>query len=617
MRTAVLFFGEIRGYPDLWKHIYKYIVEPNNADVFMHHFCDEANFLDSFQDAEIKKIVTNYYLNKGLNLFANPQLADIFSPKTLNFEKRRDFVAGKSEKLDKLFKLLNKNFDRKFLEHDYNAIMNQQYSRKRVIDLKLDYENENNFVYDNVIITRLDINIHKPLIFEKRLDAILAKNLCRDFSVFDQIISGPSPLINNIGTFFYTATDLYLRHCNSNTHFYANERFVYLHLKNMGIQTQNFDYPLDYTHSRNGICRFNKAFILPNDETPTFQIFNNVDCILKDIAKKVVPKNLTLGQIKDIPDNYGTIKIQILNNKIYTSNIVTDKRGIQILNQLYNVTQYHQLPNVIFAYNTMDQYSYLNWNDPIFTHSKIYNDKQCNHILAPDFSFDESLINITTDNKSYLSSEEEWYKKHDIFAFMGTLYKDRKINTQFPPIENIETNIIEKSTLDEKCADMSELINYKYLLHLNGYGGSRSTNLKYLMLTGSLIFYMLNYNAVEENITPLSYINEMKKYVFQKTDEYDIYCLYNVEYWMLCDNFQDFLILCRDVKECTDKLEYYSKHKEEAYIIAKRGQKYTSEILSKKNVLLYWKILLETYHSCFEESMDELIYFIPFERESK
>jgi hypothetical protein len=112
-----------------------------------------------------------------------------------------------------------------------------------------------------------------------------------------------------------------------------------------------------------------------------------------------------------------------------------------------------------------------------------------------------------TNNKSCLSSEEEWYKKKDIFAFMGTLYKDRKINTQFPCIENIETNII------EKCSDTSELINYKYLLHLNGYGGGRSAKLKYLMLTGSLIFYMLNYNAVEENINSLSCINEMKKYL--------------------------------------------------------------------------------------------------------
>ena len=117
MRTAVLFFGEIRGYPDLWKHIYKHIVEPNNADVFMHHFCDEVNFLDSFQDAEIKKIVTNYYLDKGVNLFANPQLEDIFVPKTLNFEKRRDFVAGKGEKLDKLFK-----FSIKMIEHFYYLI---------------------------------------------------------------------------------------------------------------------------------------------------------------------------------------------------------------------------------------------------------------------------------------------------------------------------------------------------------------------------------------------------------------------------------------------------------------------------------------------------------------
>jgi hypothetical protein len=38
MRTAVLFFGEVRGCEENWKRLSELLVFPNNADVFIHGY---------------------------------------------------------------------------------------------------------------------------------------------------------------------------------------------------------------------------------------------------------------------------------------------------------------------------------------------------------------------------------------------------------------------------------------------------------------------------------------------------------------------------------------------------------------------------------------------------
>jgi hypothetical protein len=98
---------------------------------------------------------------------------------------------------------------------------------------------------------------------------------------------------------------------------------------------------------------------------------------------------------------------------------------------------------------------------------------------------------------------------------------------------------------------------------------------------------------------------------------FEIYDLHNVEYWMLCDEFDETLITVANPDECVDKLEYYHQNSMEAYEIAKRGFDFAHKILSKENVMLYWKILLETYASRFandvnKNNVDRQQYKIPF-----
>jgi hypothetical protein len=279
MRTAVLFFGEVRGFPDLWRNIYDKIVAPNRADVFMHnYYCDE-NFLDE-HDSDTKNTIVNYYKNKGLNLFPNPELAKIFIPKAQILETRRNFAKEQEETVDKLIARLDMNNylknGRKFIENDYSAIMGQHYSRASVIKLKCAHEAENNFTYDAVIMSRLDINILDFFKVHRPPSSCLAKILFPNVSIFEQIIMGRSSDINAIGAMFEEAPLLYIKYCDRRRYFMSNEAFMYIHLINSNIRVENFEYPLDYDNGRNGLIRFNKSFILESDETETKVIsFNN------------------------------------------------------------------------------------------------------------------------------------------------------------------------------------------------------------------------------------------------------------------------------------------------------------------------------------------------------
>jgi hypothetical protein len=289
MKTAVLFFGEIRGFADLWRRVYERIVLPNNADVFMHNYYYDADFIERYEDPDIRDALKEYYQNKGLNLYPNQELYDIFSPKAHSLEKRQDFTSANMQTIDKY---INKRGDthanfkgKKYIEMLFNTIMSQHYSRKKVIELKRDFETENGFIYDNVIMTRLDINILGDIKFSSKLACINAKILTPKFSIFEQIISGPSEQMDSIMTMFDNACKYYETYCHDRLDFLTNEFFMHRHLSNCGLLIINYNYPLDYTNSRNGLSRFNKSFITKDDSKDNQQFLHNQPTVTQKIGR--------------------------------------------------------------------------------------------------------------------------------------------------------------------------------------------------------------------------------------------------------------------------------------------------------------------------------------------
>lgn len=134
MRTAICFSGQIRPATyDCLDNIINNIIIPNNCDVFIHTWYDDQPY-SILSDDKIDDDVYNMVLKK-----TNP----------INYQIQKQI-----------------KFDDRKYKHDHGidplgtwAIYSQQsmfYSIMKSNNMKCEYENENNFLYDVVIRIRFD-----------------------------------------------------------------------------------------------------------------------------------------------------------------------------------------------------------------------------------------------------------------------------------------------------------------------------------------------------------------------------------------------------------------------------------------------------------------------------
>jgi hypothetical protein len=325
----------------------------------------------------------------------------------------------------------------------------------------------------------------------------------------------------------------------------------------------------------------------------------NIEEILKNITDVVVPTTIGLDEVLKIPNYHATLKVQIWNNQIYTDKTITEERNIQVLNQLRDTLKEHLLPNTTFAYCTQDHTP--DEDCFLFTHAVQLNTNKKN-IPAPCFTFDEytavySKEPMHYDNvrqslyevsKPFMESIDTWNQKKDAIIFVGTLNNDndRLANTNFGNIPNVEQIIINNGNyINDKYITREDLANYKYLLHLNGHNGAYASRLKYLLMTGSLCFYVMNYKG------------KFKPWL---------------EYWMFYKDLLDCVIMSKTAVDCKNATILLNRKRELAFEKAKKGFEIVHSLLEKKNVLLYWKVLLEKYTANFDRELTEQIYFVPY-----
>jgi hypothetical protein len=277
MKTAVLFFGEIRGGDKIWQNIHDSIVKPNNADVFMHHYYYSNDFLDN-DSPVLNESYKKYHKNKAVHFTPPSKLFEIFKPKQFLLEENRKDYHENDEFTEITKKTTHDFFGEGNLKKEhimmaYNTIRSQSYSRKQVIELKKKFEQENEFKYDNVIITRLDINIFKPMsIVEKIPDIIIAKEMSFE-AIYEQIIMTSSSVMDILAEFHDEVVELYKKHIKPIHPFMQNEYFITLFIKKHEIKISHCDFPLDYSSSRNGLSRFNADYVTPENTSTINQLY--------------------------------------------------------------------------------------------------------------------------------------------------------------------------------------------------------------------------------------------------------------------------------------------------------------------------------------------------------
>lgn len=268
MKIAVLFFGEVRGTPEIWKKIDECLVQPNQADVFMHHVYYGNQFVDSIPESQ-QQIFKEYYQDdrKGVHLYPPKELFDIFHPKKVLIETRPDY--SREDVTEMMAQYKHRTVDEvKFL---YHMIRSQAESRKKVNRLKCQYEQENWFEYDTVVLTRLDIAILEPIKIVIKPSTIQARilGIIEDQDVpnsvaqiYEQVIFGPSKQMDLVALFYDHAPNLYKEY-NLYVAFMRNEFYMSQHIVRLGLRIDHYPMPLAYRsiENPNGLKRSNSAFI--------------------------------------------------------------------------------------------------------------------------------------------------------------------------------------------------------------------------------------------------------------------------------------------------------------------------------------------------------------------
>lgn len=162
MKIALCLSGQPRGLPTSYNFLIENLIAPNNiTDIFIHNWFDNALIgkpFDSAQPVQSEKIGIWHEQTVNLLNELKPKKIILEPPKTfLEFNDLENLPDAIQTRLASAF-----------------------YSAFTCNDLKKRYEEENNFLYDVVIKTRIDINYHNKVIidnFYKNTDSIYVADM--------------------------------------------------------------------------------------------------------------------------------------------------------------------------------------------------------------------------------------------------------------------------------------------------------------------------------------------------------------------------------------------------------------------------------------------------------
>jgi hypothetical protein len=151
-------------------------------------------------------------------------------------------------------KLLIENYDEKnnLFERLFSEIEFPRYERRdvgtismwysicRSNQLKIEYERENNIIFDKVIRVRFDSDFEGKTLFVNKLSGDISIPLGRDWNnkMNDQFAIGNSDIMN-----YYSSLYLHLKSLGNTQ--YHSESLLYQHLKNKNIDVERFEFNIN------------------------------------------------------------------------------------------------------------------------------------------------------------------------------------------------------------------------------------------------------------------------------------------------------------------------------------------------------------------------------------
>jgi hypothetical protein len=213
MKIALCLSGLPRFYSEAYSFIYEALIEPNNADVFLHTWTND-------------KCVESEIIN-------------MYKPKKYLIESQRKF-----ENTDMDHNVMLSSYARYYTKENFTSmIYSSWYSVQQANLLKEQYRLENNFTYDYVIRARFDTIFNKKVKCEEYNSDVINIS-CRDLPVNDMIddrFAFSSNNNMNIYSNIFGYIDFIYRKRMSMDGIFCGETLVYETLKIYDIKWQRAD----------------------------------------------------------------------------------------------------------------------------------------------------------------------------------------------------------------------------------------------------------------------------------------------------------------------------------------------------------------------------------------
>jgi hypothetical protein len=228
----------------------------------------------------------------------------------------------------------------------------------------------------------------------------------------------------------------------------------------------------------------------------------NEDQLINLLSEKDINKKGNFYNLDDLKHIFNQISeavllIQIIDGKInFIEKKGKESRNQSVIDLLIKANNFKKLPDIQFIIYTNDIIKNININNYPYLFTFLKNNNNYNNLLFPNFNFNhwleakipsyEYVYNLFTRNK------KEWVDKKDIFFWSGsnTNIIRKKIFESSKLYPNFKINLLDKNK--NNYIPIDEIINYKFLLNMNGY--SYGGRLNYLFLSQSCIIILKNIN---------------------------------------------------------------------------------------------------------------------------
>lgn len=160
MKIALCLSGHFRSFDRIYLNLKKNLLDVYNPDVFIAAWTDSMGYW-------LPRSSTPDPLNHPGYQLRSPKPDNEYIQSVQNILKPKAFYFDSYQQYDQRFQQQMESLSNFYVHWDPQSapksVLSMNYMRHKVIDLKKQYEQENNFEYDWVIVTRFDINHSKSI----------------------------------------------------------------------------------------------------------------------------------------------------------------------------------------------------------------------------------------------------------------------------------------------------------------------------------------------------------------------------------------------------------------------------------------------------------------------